>query len=168
MSDELAESRDELFDLLRLIEWHHFDPGEGPSFELRPVTNEGWVYFARAKGTHMVKVGHTTAEHPQARIDGLQTGCPHDLVLEDAFCASAAFEKSVHEHISHRHIRGEWFELSETEVRLSAEAGWAGYCPFSCPKCGAVREKGYGGICIDCSYDAHLAQEEAKKAAASE
>lgn len=87
------------------------------------------VYFVRAMKTEFVKIGICT-NSVGARIRALRTGSPLELDLEefaliddrdDRFTA----EKFLHACLKHqgRHVRGEWFDLSEMEAaRLASLA----------------------------------------------
>ena len=75
------------------------------------------VYVLRAKGTNLVKIGFTAGDVEERRR-ALQTGCPHELVVELTFAGTMEDERRA--HVIHRARRGvgEWFDLSEDQVRL--------------------------------------------------
>lgn len=75
------------------------------------------VYVLRAKGTNMVKIGFTAGDVEERRR-ALQTGCPHELVVELTFAGTMEDERRA--HMIHRERRGvgEWFDLAEEQVRL--------------------------------------------------
>lgn len=68
-----------------------------------------FVYFIRAVGTNLVKIG--SAKHPRLRLDNLQVGCPHRLVIEAAIISTPQeSESTFHRRFSKYHHRGEWFK----------------------------------------------------------
>lgn len=87
-------------------------------------SDAGWVYFARAARSELVKIGYST--NPWARLSSLQTGSPHELCLEDAFIGTMDDEQCVHAAVAHRHARGEWFMLAPVAVARLVRAGWRG------------------------------------------
>jgi hypothetical protein len=93
---------------------------------LVPVAHSdpGWVYFARAGKSELVKIGYSTS--PWTRLATLQTGSPHELHLEDAFAATPDDEQRVHRVVAQRRVRGEWFTLTPAAVATLAHAGWRG------------------------------------------
>lgn len=70
----------------------------------------------RAKGTNLVKIGFT-AGNVEERRRALQTGCPHELVVELTFEGTQEDERRAHEIHRNRRAVGEWFQLLENEVR---------------------------------------------------
>ena len=82
---------------------------EKPSFE--------YVYFIRAQGTNLIKIGRTTSL--QDRLNTLQTGCPHqlELIIAVAHPDSPSIEKRLHQKFERYGTTGEWFALSEDIIR---------------------------------------------------
>jgi hypothetical protein len=87
------------------------------------------LYFIREVGTSYVKIG--ISSDPDGRLGDLQTGTPHDLFLEYSIgpfrppSAAGKWEEKLHRHLKSRHVRGEWYWLSEDEVEeLIREIGW--------------------------------------------
>ena len=80
---------------------------EKPSFE--------YVYFIRAQGTNLIKIGRTTSL--QDRLNTLQTGCPHqlELIIAVAHPDSPSIEKRLHQKFERYGTTGEWFALSEAD-----------------------------------------------------
>lgn len=75
------------------------------------------VYVMRAKGTNLVKIGFTAGDVEERRR-ALQTGCPHELVVELTFAGTVEDERRAHLHYRERRTIGEWFQLIEDEARL--------------------------------------------------
>lgn len=70
----------------------------------------GYVYFARAEGMDLVKVGY--ARHPASRLETLQTGSPVELYIWATVPGDIALEKELHKQFAHLRSHGEWFRLS--------------------------------------------------------
>lgn len=72
------------------------------------------VYFIRAVGTNMVKIGYTASGIKQ-RISGLSTSSPFDL--ECLFLVPSddplATESQIHHDLRQYRKRGEWFEIGQ-------------------------------------------------------
>lgn len=75
------------------------------------------VYVLRAKGTNLCKIGFTAGDVEERRR-ALQTGCPHELVVELTFEGTVEDERRAHATHRERRRVGEWFELTEDLVRL--------------------------------------------------
>ena len=69
------------------------------------------VYFLRAQGTDFVKIG--SASSIDIRINQLQTGCPHTLVLFNSFEGGKNEEKAMHALFRDRKVKNEWFLFHE-------------------------------------------------------
>jgi hypothetical protein len=74
----------------------------------------GFVYFARAVGTEMVKIGW--ARDVEKRLASLRTACPHDMAIEGCIPGHMQDEKRVHAALASRREKREWFKLSSEEV----------------------------------------------------
>jgi len=76
------------------------------------------IYLIRDSIMHMTKIGSTT--DVQNRLWTLQTGCPQDLELVGYIEADdpQALEQELHRRFEHRHHRGEWFNLSDSDIAL--------------------------------------------------
>ena len=81
------------------------------------------VYVLRAKGTNLVKIGFTTGDVEERRR-ALQTGCPHELVVELVFAGTMEDERRAHERWADRRRVGEWFELTASEVKATTYDLW--------------------------------------------
>jgi hypothetical protein len=89
-------------------------PISAPSVDdLRADSGVRWsTYFARARGTNLVKIGRST--DVQQRIKSLQTGCPQEIDvigIADGDC-----ESNWHRRFSGHRRTGEWFELSDQDI----------------------------------------------------
>lgn len=88
-----------------------------------PMTDPGWIYFARARGTDLVKVGFTTGDIA-GRLKSLQTGCPYELLLEAYAPGAMDDERGLHDAFAPRRVHLEWFRLSAEEVECAAWSQW--------------------------------------------
>ena len=84
--------------------------------EAEEESREGYVYFVRIRDTLNVKIGYS--KDPYTRMQTLQTACPFDIDLEQAFFSTEAFqmEQRLHLEMEIYHVRGEWFELTKEQV----------------------------------------------------
>jgi hypothetical protein len=73
------------------------------------------IYFAKAEDTDLVKIGYTFSQ-PEKRLKGLQTGCPHELLLLYAIEGDQDGERELHRTFAHLRENGEWFRY-EGELR---------------------------------------------------
>lgn len=78
---------------------------------------EGWVYLIHAVGTNRYKIGRSA--NPVARHRALQNQSPYPLKIVDSFWTvdTPTDEAYWHESLSKYRVRGEWFELSEADVK---------------------------------------------------
>lgn len=69
------------------------------------------VYFARMKGTVLVKIGYSA--NVFERLCTLQTACPLDIVIEMVYPTPMykVYERALHLHLAAFRVRGEWFAL---------------------------------------------------------
>lgn len=68
------------------------------------------VYVMRAKGTNLCKIGFTSGDVEERRR-ALQTGCPHELIVELTFAGNQEDERRAHRIHRERRLVGEWFQL---------------------------------------------------------
>jgi len=72
-----------------------------------------FVYFiSDGLGT---KIG--TSTDVEQRLRALQTANPRKLTLLGVLPGGKNLEKQLHKHFAHKRTRGEWFELTETDLR---------------------------------------------------
>src|ERR1700691_1958093 len=69
------------------------------------MSNPGYVYFIRCG--QYVKIGWSFL--PEARKRELETGNPHDCVLEGMHVGTQLDERRMHRYFRSLHHRGEWF-----------------------------------------------------------
>lgn len=65
------------------------------------------VYLVEAVGSDCVKIG--IARNIEQRLAGLQTSCPHTLVVRDIFKGGRKEERKLHRLLKTHRVRGEWF-----------------------------------------------------------
>jgi len=87
--------------------------------ELPPF--KGTVYFIRAKGTDLYKIGKTTVS-VEKRVSSIQTGCPHELEVVASYDTNDPSRDEAMEHDLHQafHHKGEWFKLPPEKARETA------------------------------------------------
>jgi hypothetical protein len=89
----------------------------------RPAQGPVTTYVIGIEGSHLVKIGYTSAKPNERRI-ALQTGLPFDLTL--LWSAPGDFETRLHDMFDEYRVRGEWFDLTNlgdpVEVVRSAVA----------------------------------------------
>jgi hypothetical protein len=73
-----------------------------------------FAYFARASDTELVKIG--VSVDPPTRLQRLQTGCPYTLELIGTLPGGRPVEAHLHEMLTHRLERGEWYRLDLEEI----------------------------------------------------
>ena len=75
------------------------------------------VYFIHMENSSLFKIGFTAC-NVNSRLKALQTGCPYRLsIYETVTCTTpAVLEKHLHECFSPRHVRGEWYNMTKTEI----------------------------------------------------
>jgi hypothetical protein len=87
--------------------------------ELKQVDKDlsgGIVYFIKDSHTGYIKIGRTNGDIA-TRLSQLQVGNPSELTLcKTIECDSRVMEKKLHIHFAARHIRGEWFNISDEEI----------------------------------------------------
>lgn len=76
----------------------------------------GYVYLVQCVGTNLYKIGRSKIDY-YARLSALQTGCPYELAMIHAVhCGQyGKLEKLLHQKFDDKRVRGEWFELSDSE-----------------------------------------------------
>lgn len=74
------------------------------------------VYVIVAGDVGFAKIGYTRA--PKARLERLQTGCPHELKIAALIPAGPDDEKRLHRRFNRLHLRGEWFRMDQSIQQL--------------------------------------------------
>lgn len=81
------------------------------------------IYFIRVQGTSYFKIGR--AANVKKRLGTIATDNYQPvqlcLTLECKMHHDANFEKEIHAHFLGRRIRGEWFELTSTDIQKYLE-----------------------------------------------
>jgi hypothetical protein len=82
----------------------------------------GVIYLLSAAGKY--KIGRTTGELPR-RISQIQQSVPWPLTLEHSFPSddTVAEEKKLHDKFASKRVAGEWFALSENDVKYIKTLG---------------------------------------------
>ena len=83
----------------------------------------GCIYFIKHKGQEPIKIGLTTDTSPEKRIKSMETVSPWGLELVDVLQTSlpVEMEKIIHSDFKEKRIKGEWFNISFTEVKETVE-----------------------------------------------
>ena len=80
----------------------------------------GYVYLIGEKeNPDRYKIGSTRSSNINKRLKQLQTGSSAKLYVKD-FCETShpfKLEKMLHNHFKSSNIIGEWFELSDDDIR---------------------------------------------------
>ena len=76
------------------------------------------IYLARQSETFLYKIG-ITKNKPKERLKQLQTGNAAPLILIEVFQTVHSFtmETALHAHFISKKKEGEWFELTDDEVK---------------------------------------------------
>ena len=78
---------------------------------------KGQVYLIRAADSGHYKIGFTNGD-PNQRLAQLQTGNSHPLSLVGSFsCVGKSTEKLLHDFFAKVRLTGEWFMLTDEEVK---------------------------------------------------
>jgi len=80
---------------------------------------DGCVYAIHAEGSDFVKIG--TATNIKSRMEQMQTGCPHKLVLLGACNGGQVTEQRMHKRLKGRSVRGEWYLRTDQCVAETIE-----------------------------------------------
>jgi hypothetical protein len=76
------------------------------------------IYFIRAVDCGRIKIGYTDAPTPDARLNGMRTGCPSELEIL-AFCPGPQErEQELHSILGRDNVRGEWFKPTKRVLSL--------------------------------------------------
>lgn len=78
-------------------------------------SNTGYVYLINELNTNNYKIGISKKPASEGRIKNLQTGNHNDLIIiyEIKSKCYTTLEKALHRGYSHKHLRGEWFNLDD-------------------------------------------------------
>lgn len=80
-----------------------------------------YVYLISDSNTYNYKIG--ISKNPEKRIKSLQTGNDNKLkIIHKVLCENyMKVEKALHNKYSFLKINGEWFELTEEDVKIFPE-----------------------------------------------
>lgn len=81
----------------------------------------GFIYLVRATRTSFYKIG--MSKDPYKRLQSLQTGTPFELVIINRIYTfdCLALEKALHEYYQAYWMRGEWFDMPQSEIENFAK-----------------------------------------------
>lgn len=77
------------------------------------------IYLVQQEGTDLYKIG-ITKKDPKVRIKELQTGNANPIVLVESYGTRYGYkmEAGVQAHYKMKKVSGEWFMLSEDDVKI--------------------------------------------------
>jgi hypothetical protein len=77
----------------------------------RGADKHGAIYYVSYGEGGPIKIGFVSSFGSLGeRLRGLQTGCPHDLILLAVRAGTLADERALHCRFDRKRLRGEWFE----------------------------------------------------------
>lgn len=81
--------------------------------------NKGCVYFFRHIGLTPVKIGFSTNESPIHRFSQFKTYAPYGSEIVGFIMTDTPYdiERSLHEKYASCRLNGEWFEMSDEQVK---------------------------------------------------
>lgn len=80
----------------------------------------GYVYFVRAAGLDLIKIGWTGG-HPAKRLRELSQASPVELAFEGVMLGTWQAEQALHLRFAHLRVRGEWFRAAPELVAFIGE-----------------------------------------------
>ena len=90
------------------------------SFEIIDMGFDGpkYLYFVRAEGSHLVKIGITGS--PIKRLKGLQGSSPVRLWFDKVIKGGSDYESLIHIHLYQLgfHSHGEWFKAESFNIAM--------------------------------------------------
>jgi len=81
------------------------------------------IYVIKEKDTENYKIGYT-GKTARSRMAELQVANPTKLVYVTSFPGDMRHEKVIHKIFLCRHIRGEWFRLSRSDLETLLDKAW--------------------------------------------
>ncbi len=87
------------------------------------MEDKGCVYFFRHIGLSPVKIGFSNNESPLKRFEQFKTYAPYGSELLGFIITneSKKLETLLHLKFSNKRLKGEWFELSDEEVKTNID-----------------------------------------------
>ena len=80
------------------------------------------VYIIQALDGGPVKIGHSTRQGAERRLNELQTGNAQQLTIRALYSGGMWLERALHEFFAKSRIRGEWFSLTPELLAMCPEA----------------------------------------------
>ena len=80
----------------------------------------GYVYLiGEINEENKYKIGSTRAKNVNNRLKQLQTGNSNELFIKESFETDYPFklEQMLHNHFKYSNVIGEWFELTNDEIK---------------------------------------------------
>lgn len=96
-------------------EWHHLAP-LSQRYNSKGL-NTSYVYFIRESGMKRIKIGK--ADDPEQRKKELSTGSAHNHEIVHLIKSENPYktENLFHKHFREKRCKGEWFDITEKELR---------------------------------------------------
>lgn len=93
--------------------------GRDPVPDLKPKPKTNVVYFVRATGLDLIKIG--TTDTLTKRVDALRAASPAPLELLKHIAGDVRRETTIHRQFKHLRSHGEWFRATDELVAFIAE-----------------------------------------------
>jgi hypothetical protein len=79
-----------------------------------------FIYFVKMVGIEAIKIGKTSGDSIQTRVDQLKTGAPLGIELIGFFETKESHkkEKQLHQRFAAHRLKGEWFSITENHVKM--------------------------------------------------
>lgn len=84
------------------------------------------VYFAQVQPRGPIKIGLSTHDTIERRINALQVGCPYPLIVTRIVPGGRSFEQHVHRLFRRLRMRGEWFYPAPVLARVAFAEAYTG------------------------------------------
>jgi hypothetical protein len=99
----------------KIQEWHHLAP-LSQRYDSKGL-NTSYVYFIRESGMQRIKIGK--ADGPEQRKKELSTSSAHNHEIVHLLKSENPFktENLFHKHFREKRCKGEWFDITEKELR---------------------------------------------------
>ena len=80
---------------------------------------KGCVYFVKHKFMSPIKIGYSNCETPNNRVAGMKTMSPYGLEFLGFISSDNAklLETNLHLKFKRNRLNGEWFDISEEDVK---------------------------------------------------
>lgn len=122
---ERAEKNYEYFEIWKQNFIKHTGAEPHTHIPIHEIVKKGFIYLVNQENTEFYKIGWTENGDVEKRLNQLQTGNPYKIVLVDYFVASSIkTEKVLHNHFDSQRITGEWFKLTNDDVKNLLNENW--------------------------------------------